>query len=393
MAGDTGAGDQVNNGHRNIAIGENALTGGALGGGDVSDSTTRRLDYNIAIGSNTLNSTGQNASEGQIAIGYNALTALTTGTEALAIGYNAGASLTTGNQNLAIGYNAMKEHVDGGSNIAIGTGAMDGTRGGSGGTQNNSDGSNYNLFIGRDAGGGNWADVASNENVAIGHFCMYAILNGASSNTAVGYSAAAEITSGDENTCIGKTAGDAITSGDKNTCIGYASDASATADNQIAIGNATVTDGANKGRWGNASIGTNNIQTDWTVDSDSRIKKDIEDSDIGLSFINDLKTRKYKKRHPSEYDAEILEARYKQGGSNYDDDKDEIIKDEFDDDKVWNGLVAQEVKTVMDDLDVEFSGWSEDTKGKQGIQYSTLVVPLIKAVQELSAKVEALEAK
>ena len=112
-----------------------------------------------------------------------------------------------------------------------------------------------------------------------------------------------------------------------------------------------------------------------------------------MSFIDALKTRRYKKRHPSEYDAEILEPRYKKGGFNYDDDKDEIIKDEFDDNKVWDGLIAQEVKTVMDDLDVEFSGWSEDSKGKQGIQYSTLVVPLIKAVQELSARVKELESK
>ena len=86
-----------------------------------------------------------------------------------------------------------------------------------------------------------------------------------------------------------------------------------------------------------------------------------------------------------------MEARYKQGGSNYDDDKDEIIKDEFDDDKVLNGLIAQEVKAVMDDLGVEFSGWSEETNSKQGIQYSTLVVPLIKAVQELTARVKELE--
>mgnify|MGYP003629721507 FL=1 len=187
------------------------------------------------------------------------------------------------------------------------------------------------------------------------------------------------------------TALDAITTGDYNVCVGHGTDGSITAGNQIAIGTGAVCDGANKGRWGNSSVGTNNIQTDWTVDSDIRIKKNIEDSDIGLSFINALKARKYNKKHPSEYDAEILEARYKQGGTNYDDNKDEIIKDEFDDNKVWNGLVAQEVKTVMDDLDVEFSGWSEDTKGKQGIQYSTLVVPLIKAVQELSAKVKALE--
>jgi hypothetical protein len=209
----------------------------------------------------------------------------------------------------------------------------------------------------------------------------------------VGWDAGGSIIGGTNNSCFGENAGDSITSGTFNTCIGGGTDAVADATNQIAIGNSAITDGANKGRWGNSSVSTNNIQTDWTVDSDIRIKKDIEDSDIGLSFINALKTRKYKKRHPSEYDAEILEARYKQGGSNYDDDKDEIIKDEFDDDKVLNGLIAQEVKAVMDDLGVEFSGWSEETNSKQGIQYSTLVVPLIKAVQELSAKVEALENK
>ena len=54
-------------------------------------------------------------------------------------------------------------------------------------------------------------------------------------------------------------------------------------------------------------------------------------------------------------------------------------------------MIAQEVKSAMDSLGVNFSGWSEDSKGKQGVQYAALVVPLIKAVQELSAKVEALE--
>ena len=65
------------------------------------------------------------------------------------------------------------------------------------------------------------------------------------------------------------------------------------------------------------------------MDSDRRIKKDIEDSDIGLSFVNSLKPRKFKKIHPSEYDAELLEKRYKKGGYQYDDDKDEVIKDEL----------------------------------------------------------------
>ena len=145
--------------------------------------------------------------------------------------------------------------------------------------------------------------------------------------------------------------------------------------------------------FGNSSISASHVQVDWTVDSDRRIKKDIEDSDIGLSFINALQTRKFRKKHPSEWDSEILDERYKKGGVNYDDEKDEIIKDEFDDEKVWNGLIAQEVKSAMDSTGESFSGWSENYKGKQGVQYSTMVIPLIKAVQELSAKVEELEAK
>ena len=67
------------------------------------------------------------------------------------------------------------------------------------------------------------------------------------------------------------------------------------------------------------------------------------------------------------------------------------IKDEFDSTTVHDGLIAQEVKAAADSLGVNFSGWYEAANGKQGIQYETLVMPLIKAVQELSAKVTALE--
>ena len=105
-----------------------------------------------------------------------------------------------------------------------------------------------------------------------------------------------------------------------------------------------------------------------------------------------LKPKTFIKIHPADYPEPLLEKRYKSGGVNYDDDKNEIIRDEFEE-KVWNGLIAQEVKESMDTLGVDFSGWGEENNGKQGVTYSTLVMPLIKAVQELSAKVEELEAK
>ena len=46
----------------------------------------------------------------------------------------------------------------------------------------------------------------------------------------------------------------------------------------------------------------------------------------------------------------------------------------------------------MNDLGIDWSGWSKnDSDGKQGIQYGALTVPLVKAVQELSATVDILE--
>ena len=56
-------------------------------------------------------------------------------------------------------------------------------------------------------------------------------------------------------------------------------------------------------------------------------------------------------------------------------------------------MIAQEVKAVMDEHGIkEWRGWKIDPNGKQNIAYGALIVPLVKAIQELSAKVTALEA-
>ena len=47
----------------------------------------------------------------------------------------------------------------------------------------------------------------------------------------------------------------------------------------------------------------------------------------------------------------------------------------------------------MDKSETTFSGWSEESNSKQLVTYSTMVMPLIKAVQELSARVKELESK
>jgi len=55
------------------------------------------------------------------------------------------------------------------------------------------------------------------------------------------------------------------------------------------------------------------------------------------------------------------------------------------------GLIAQEVKTAMDKHNItDFGGWDEK-QGIQSIAQSMFIYPLIKAIQELSAKVKTLE--
>ena len=60
------------------------------------------------------------------------------------------------------------------------------------------------------------------------------------------------------------------------------------------------------------------------------------------------------------------------------------------------GLIAQEVKAVLDDQGItDFGGWTttENEVELQGISQEMFVHPLIKAIQELSAKNDALEAR
>ena len=57
-------------------------------------------------------------------------------------------------------------------------------------------------------------------------------------------------------------------------------------------------------------------------------------------------------------------------------------------------LIAQEVKAVIDGLGGEtFNGWSEDDEGIQQIAPAGFVYPLIKAVQELKAELDAAKAR
>jgi hypothetical protein len=65
--------------------------------------------------------------------------------------------------------------------------------------------------------------------------------------------------------------------------------------------------------------------------------------------------------------------------------------------KVQHGFIAQEVKTVIDnhsEIKDGFNMWSEDNiEGRQRLAEGELIPMLVKGIQELSTKNDALEAR
>lgn len=235
-------------------------------------------------------------------------------------------------------------------------------------------------------------------NTVIGHQAAL-ILAGGNSNTIIGAFAMDTATSANSSTCIGKEAGDQITTGNSNICIGVRSGSNCTDDDfSILIGNTSGVVGASNIQYGyvlghsqqateshqivigspNGNI-KNEFDTDnaWTQSSDKRKKTNIHTATMGLEFINLLRPVTYNLRPASEWPKEW--------------DIDPEIK--IDTKRVMHSFIAQEVKAALDACGIDsdtFAGWGEDKQG-QRISKEMFVFPLIKAVQELTARLEALE--
>lgn len=108
--------------------------------------------------------------------------------------------------------------------------------------------------------------------------------------------------------------------------------------------------------------------------SDIRIKSNIETSNLGLDFIKSLKPRSYN-----------LSLGENEEGV-------EVFKQV----KTY-GFVAQEVKQAYEQYTDSFDGWglsiAGDNDSLQTVSYDNFISPLVKAVQELSAKVDELESR
>ena len=114
----------------------------------------------------------------------------------------------------------------------------------------------------------------------------------------------------------------------------------------------------------------------------TRKKRNIYSQELGLDFINDLRTVRFQWKPSNEFPKEW---------------NDYSEENNMDTEVIMHGFLAQEVKEALDkhasDDDKKFSGWSEGPDGMQNTSREMFVIPLIKAVQELTAKVKKLEDK
>lgn len=211
---------------------------------------------------------------------------------------------------------------------------------------------------------------------------MYYNTSGAA-NTAYGLEALLNNTTGSYNTGIGEVAGPTSGSLSNTTSIGY--DAAASANNSVVIGNSSVT-----------SIGG---YAGWTNFSDGRFKKNINHNVPGLAFINKLVPITYN------LDIDGIEAMRQKnassaktlGGASPPRPSDDPAIKQFRKEKsavLYTGFVAQDVEQAARTVGYDFSGVDKPKDAQQsfyGLRYSDFVVPLVKAVQELSRKNDSLE--
>ena len=196
-----------------------------------------------------------------------------------------------------------------------------------------------------------------------------------SSNTAIGMNSENSCTTGSSNDAIGNYALYNITTGSNNCGFGNnASAPSATSENTITLG---------KGSHSNLRCNDTTISSL----SDERDKAQITDlpEAVGLDFINSLRPRTFYWDRREWYDNGIPD------GSK--------IKPNF---RSWKsnsgmkmGFIAQEVDSkITGEKCLEDSGMvTKDNPDKLEFAPAHLITPLVKAVQQLTKRIEELEAK
>lgn len=312
-----------------------------------------------------------------------------TDNENLFIGILTGVQNTIGNDNVFIGMQSGFANISGSDNTFLGRSSGPGNTTGNDNTflgrssgRDNTIG-NANTFLGRSAG---LSNVGGNDNVFIGRSTGSANTNG-HNNTFLGRSAGLINTIGDDNCFVGRWAGVRHKIGDNNTFVGESAGKTdslgtnntiigADADvlnfnltNSTALGYLATATASNQVIIGNASVTQISGHVNWSTYSDGRYKLDIKEDVPGLEFINNLRPVTYifdrkaihNQLHPNKTEVVVTNKKHKE-----------------------TGFIAQEVEALCAKIGYDFDGviqpQSENDHYK--LAYAEFVVPLTKAIQE-----------
>jgi hypothetical protein len=352
-------------GYDNNAYGGNALFGNTTG------------IYNNAFGCYALYSNING--NYNCAMGHQALYSNTSGSDNIGIGLFSAYYNSTGGSNIAVGNRSLYNNTTGSYNVAIGVQAL----------YSNGTGSD-NTAVGFQALAGS---TASN-NSAFGYQALYSNSSGAN-NTALGYSALYNNSTGSDNVGIGDGAGSYNTTGTENTWVGEGSgplEANPNLTNSTAIGWYTVSTASNQVVLGNQNVTQIGGYANWSMLSDGRFKKNIQENVPGLEFIMLLR--------PVTYNLDIsgltsfLNSSQGAGaaGRTKAPTAEEQSAMQQKEKMLCTGFIAQEVETAAKKISYDFSGVvvPQDSRGLYGLAYADFVVPLVRSVQQLSNKHDSL---
>lgn len=286
------------------------------------------------------------------------------------VGNDAGKNSTVSN-NVGVGHQALYDNSSGYDNVAIGTYSLKDNLAG----YNNTAIGNNSLYT----------NTNGDNNSAMGDEALSFNSTG-NNNTAIGKSALSLNTGGSYNVALGSYAGDYT--GDNTYCtfIGYSADKfiSTNFTNSMALGSYSSISASNQVRVGSSSVTSIGGYVGWTNISDGRYKKEIKENVPGLSFINKLKPVTY------HLDIRGIRSFLQEDGRDSGVNTEAMSKMETavkEKEKKWyTGFIAQDVEKAATQLGYEFSGVDkpEDGKGLYGLRYAEFVVPMVKALQELS---------
>ena len=228
-----------------------------------------------------------------------------------------------------------------------------------------------------------YSNVSGNFNAASGYYTLYSNTTGIY-NSACGHRALDSNTTGGHNTAKGGLALDDITTGSYNSALGYnAGPTLGDLSNTTSLGYLTVPTASNQVRIGNSFVTSIGGFVSWSNLSDARFKKDVREDVSGLAFINKLRPVSYV-IDQSKINKFLHVQDSAQG---YGDARNIPMRQ--------TGFVAQEVEAIIKKTGYVFHGVEapKNENDHYSIRYAEFVVPLVKAVQEMTTKLEEQDRK